>query len=54
MKQKQVDTQTLRCPRCDQRMYPPRVALSRVDNKTSICPDCGLDEAIKNWQENAK
>lgn len=25
-------------------------ALSRADNKTEICSDCGLDEAMQDWQ----
>lgn len=33
------------CPRCGQayREYP---ALSRLDNETLICPDCGTREAL--------
>jgi hypothetical protein len=34
-------------------MYPPRVALSRLDNQTDVCPDCGLIEAIQQWQEGS-
>ena len=33
------------CPICG-RQYGEYPALSRVDNKTEICPDCGLDEAL--------
>ena len=35
------------CPRCGQeyRGYP---ALSRADNKTMICPDCGTREALES------
>lgn len=33
------------CPRCG-RIFRGRPALSRVDNKTSICPDCGTREAL--------
>lgn len=32
------------CPRC-QKSYIGYPALSRVDNKTKICPDCGTEEA---------
>lgn len=47
------------CPRC--RGYIPNAkfagmypgALSRVDNKTEICSDCGNQEAIENWLEGA-
>lgn len=43
------------CPRCgggvpsdrDRGEYPG--ALSRVDNKTYICSQCGTDEAMFNW-----
>ena len=33
------------CPRCG-RSYTGRPALSRVDNETLICPDCGTREAL--------
>ena len=33
------------CPRCGQ-SYTGRPALSRVDNETLICPDCGTREAL--------
>lgn len=33
------------CPRCG-RIFRGRPALSREDNKTSICPDCGTREAL--------
>jgi hypothetical protein len=35
------------CPRCGGEMPPDSSldALSRVDNNTSICPACGLEEA---------
>ena len=52
-KQELEDAEALRCPRCNQKMYPPRVALSRLDNQTDVCPDCGLDEAIQQWQEGS-
>jgi Zn ribbon nucleic-acid-binding protein len=31
-------------------MYPSRLALSRLDNITKVCPDCGTQEAIEQWQ----
>jgi len=43
-------TPRLVCPRCETYMYPPRTALSRLDNTTLVCPDCGQDEAIQQWQ----
>jgi len=33
------------CPRCN-KIYSYYPALSRRDNKTKICPDCGTDEAM--------
>lgn len=33
------------CPICGQ-TYRSRPALSRADNKTLICPDCGIREAL--------
>ena len=34
------------CPKCDAEMHKPFVALSRDDNRTKVCPDCGTKEAI--------
>ena len=33
------------CPRCGS-AYSEPAALSRVDNQTLICPDCGTREAL--------
>lgn len=33
------------CPLCG-KTYTERPALSRADNKTLICPDCGIREAL--------
>lgn len=33
------------CPICG-KLYGEYPAISRQDNKTEICPDCGLDEAL--------
>ncbi len=33
------------CPKCG-KPYTGRPALSRVDNETLICPDCGILEAL--------
>lgn len=33
------------CPRCG-RLYSGVPALSRADNETLICPDCGTREAL--------
>ena len=34
------------CPLCGQQ-YTGRPAISRTDNKTPICPDCGTREALQ-------
>jgi len=34
------------CPRCG-KAYTERSALSRKDNITYICPDCGIREALE-------
>lgn len=42
------ETNTIRvkiCPYCGKPYYEPP-ALSRIDNKTLICPDCGTREAL--------
>ena len=33
------------CPRCGKAYHEPP-ALSRLDNETLICPDCGTREAL--------
>jgi len=35
------------CPRCGQTYYG-RPALSRKDNRTLLCPDCGTREALES------
>lgn len=35
------------CPKCGL-SYEGRPALSRDDNKTLICPDCGVREALES------
>lgn len=35
------------CPKCG-RKYEGYSALSRVDNKTNICSDCGIREALQS------
>lgn len=39
-------TLTAICPKCGQ-TYHERPAISRTDNKTPICPDCGTREALQ-------
>lgn len=36
------------CPRCG-RPFSDYPAISRYDNKTEICPDCGVEEAMINY-----
>lgn len=33
------------CPRCG-KMYTDPPALSRIDNETEICSECGVQEAL--------
>lgn len=37
-----------RCPKCD-KMYQGHPAISRRDNKTRICPNCGMLEALEDF-----
>lgn len=54
--------ETVTCPRCEKQQYTPYYAeapvlegapsfpaLSRADNETYICSDCGNDEAIMDF-----
>nr|DAH38399.1 MAG TPA: DNA-directed RNA polymerase II subunit [Caudoviricetes sp.] len=41
------DTSAYICSRCGQTYYEPP-ALSREDNQTLICPDCGTREALES------
>lgn len=40
-------TQIKICPRCGQVYHEPP-AISRIDNQTPICPDCGTREALES------
>ena len=40
-------TRTAICPRCGKE-YTGRPALSRADNQTPLCPDCGTREALES------
>ena len=44
---KETITRTAVCPRCG-KAYTGRPAISRADNKTPICPDCGTREALES------
>lgn len=41
------------CPECGKK-YVGYPALSRKDNKTKICPDCGVKEAIEMAMKGSK
>lgn len=45
MKEKFSEQRT--CPKCG-RTYTEHSALSRIDNNTLICPDCGTREALES------
>ena len=36
----------MKCPKCG-RIYTEHPAISRTDNKTEICPRCGMVEALE-------
>ena len=42
---------TKRCPKCG-RTYQGYPSTSRVDNKTKICTDCGIVEALNAFQDH--
>lgn len=45
MKNNEIRIKT--CPRCG-KTYSGAPALSRADNKTLLCPDCGTMEALES------
>ena len=40
-----------KCPKCGKTYAQGRGALSRRDNKTEICPDCGYKEAAEDAEK---
>lgn len=40
-----------KCPICNKE-YSERPALSRRDNKTLICPACGMNEALEDAEKH--
>jgi len=44
---KTVEMRTAVCPRCG-KTYTGHPALSRADNETAICADCGIVEALES------
>lgn len=41
------------CPMCG-RQYEDYPAISRADNKTEICPECGIREALEAWFDSER
>ena len=41
-------TETRKCPKCGE-LYTGYSAISRDDDKTEICPGCGLREAMQAY-----
>ncbi len=39
-----------RCPKC-KKEFTEHPALSREDNETEICPECGVREAVEAYQK---
>lgn len=46
-----MTTEPKMCPSCGF-VYIGYPALSRKDNKTDICPDCGLKEALEDYKKS--
>ena len=46
----EVKARANRCPKCNKPIYG-YPALSRKDNKTEICSECGNKEALNEWLE---
>ena len=44
---KETIARTAVCPRCG-KVYTDRPAISRTDDKTPICPDCGTRESLES------
>ena len=44
---KETIARTAVCPRCG-KVYTDRPAISRADDKTPICPDCGTRESLES------
>ena len=44
---KETMTRAAVCPRCG-KVYTDRPAISRADDKTPICPDCGTRESLES------
>lgn len=45
----------MKCPRCNENeLKESGNALSRKDNNTIICDDCGMDEALEDYVASLK
>lgn len=42
------------CPKCQKEFIDKYGAISRKDNKTVICAECGTKEALKDWTNYLK
>lgn len=47
MRNMNEETKTALCPKCG-KVYCKAPALSRVDNKALICPECGIRESLES------
>lgn len=43
----------MKCPKCGKE-YDRLLALSRIDNETSICDRCGMEEAMADYGRHLK
>ena len=41
------------CPKCKKEFSDPP-AISRDDNKTEICPECGVKEAMEAYKKHVE
>ena len=41
------------CPKC-KKEFTEHPALSRIDNETEICPECGVREAVEAYMDAVK
>lgn len=40
------------CPKCSENFIEGRGVISRKDNKTEICPECGYKESVEEYQKH--
>ena len=43
--------EVMRCPKCGKE-FTDHPAISREDNETEICPECGVEEAVERYLQN--